>query len=80
MPRRPRICPAGTCFHVLNRAAARLTLFEKEDDYASFERVLELAHERFELPIFAYLVMPNHIGILSFNRKPTRKSRSFSAG
>jgi len=24
MPRRPRICPAGTCFHVINRAVARL--------------------------------------------------------
>ena len=60
MPRRPRICPAGTCFHVLNRAVARLTLFEKEGDYDAFERVLELAHDRFELPILSYIVMPNH--------------------
>ena len=27
MPRQPRVCPAGVCFHVLNRAVARLTLF-----------------------------------------------------
>lgn len=60
MPRRPRICPAGTCFHVLNRAVARLTLFEKKEDYEAFEAVLELAHQRFGLPIFAYIVMPNH--------------------
>ena len=40
MPRRPRICPAKTCFHVLNRAVARLTLFEKAEDYEAFERVL----------------------------------------
>ena len=40
MPRRPRICPGGTCFHVINRAVARLTLFEKEADYIAFERVL----------------------------------------
>ncbi len=32
MPRRPGICPAGTCFHVINRAVARLPLFEKEGD------------------------------------------------
>ena len=31
MPRRPRNCPAGTCFHVINRAVARLTLFEKQE-------------------------------------------------
>ena len=60
MPRRPRTCPAGTCFHVLNRAVARLTLFEKAEDYEAFERVLKLAHERVDLPIFGYAVMPNH--------------------
>jgi putative transposase len=60
MPRRPRICPAKTCFHVLNRAVARLTLFEKPEDYEAFERVLEEAKDREPLPIFAYTVMPNH--------------------
>ena len=54
------MCPAGTCFHVINRAVARLTLFEKADDYEAFERVLVEAHKRFALPIFAYIVMPNH--------------------
>jgi putative transposase len=60
MPRRPRICPAGTCFHVLNRAVARLPLFEKQDDYVAFEQVLAEAMERERLPLFAYCLMPNH--------------------
>ena len=60
MPRRPRICPAGTCFHVINRAVARPTLFEEQEDYEAFERVLELAHQRVDIPIFGYAVMPNH--------------------
>ena len=60
MPRRPRICPAGVCFHVLNRAVARLRLFEKPEDYEAFERVLGEAFKRHSLPIFAYCVMPNH--------------------
>lgn len=60
MPRRPRVCPAHTCFHVLNRAVARLPLFEKAEDYEAFERVLAEAHELIPLPIFAYAVMPNH--------------------
>ena len=60
MPRRPRICPAGMCFHVLNRAVARLPLFEKAEDYLAFEWVLEEAIERERLPILAYSVMPNH--------------------
>lgn len=60
MPRRPRICPAGVCFHVLNRAVARLPLFEKAEDYEAFERVLSEAFDREPLPIYAYCVMPNH--------------------
>ena len=60
MPRRPRICPAGVCFHVLNRAVARLPLFEKPEDYEAFERVLKEAFDRQPLPIYAFSVMPNH--------------------
>jgi putative transposase len=45
---------------VLNRAVARLPLFEKRQDYEAFERVLEQAWEREPLPIFAWVVMPNH--------------------
>ena len=60
MPRRPRVCPAGVCFHVLNRAVARLPLFEKPEDYDAFERVVVESFQREKLPIFAYCVMPNH--------------------
>ena len=72
MPRRPRICPGGTCFHVINRAVARLTLFEKEADYIAFERVLEEARNKVALPIFAYIVMPNH---WHFVVKPKNKNQ-----
>ena len=33
MARRPRLCPAGTCFHVINRAVARLMFFKIQEDY-----------------------------------------------
>jgi putative transposase len=60
MPRAKRICPAGMVFHCLNRAVARLSLFDKPGDYEAFERVLEEAHERLPLRILDYVVMPNH--------------------
>ncbi|MEX2317203.1 MAG: transposase [Pirellulales bacterium] len=60
MPRRPRIAPAGLVYHVLNRAVARLALFEKRADYAAFERVLAEAMERHPTRLLAYTVMPNH--------------------
>lgn len=60
MPRRKRICPAGEVFHVLNRAVARLTIFEKPADYDAFLRVLDETWQLVPLPIFAMAVMPNH--------------------
>ena len=60
MPRPKRICPAGEVFHVLNRAVARLTIFEKPDDYDAFLRTLDETWRLVPLPIFAMTVMPNH--------------------
>ncbi len=45
---------------MLNRAVARLPLFEKAEDYEAFERVLSESFERHPLPIYAYVVMSNH--------------------
>ena len=60
MARPKRICPAGEVFHVLNRSVARLTIFEKPEDYMAFLRALEETWERVQLPIFAMVLMPNH--------------------
>jgi putative transposase len=47
-------------YHVLNRANARIPFFEKAEDYAAFERILELAVERTGTGLLAYCLMPNH--------------------
>ena len=60
MPRSARHAPGGFVYHALNRAVARLPLFEKEADYQALDRVLEEAQERFPTRILAYAVMPNH--------------------
>jgi putative transposase len=60
MPRRARYCPAGTCYHVLNRAVARLPLFERTKDYEAFTEVLQDALQLEPLPLLAYSLMPNH--------------------
>jgi putative transposase len=60
MPRSARIAPGGIVYHALNRAVARLPLFEKEADYGAFDRVLHEAHQRTPTRILAYCVMPNH--------------------
>jgi hypothetical protein len=45
MSRGPRHAPGGFVYHVLNRAVARLPLFEKPADYEAFLRVVAEALE-----------------------------------
>lgn len=60
MPRRPRNAPGGLVYHVLNRAVARLAMFEKDADYEAFERVLTEAMQKHPTRLLGYHVMPNH--------------------
>ncbi|MEC4890320.1 MAG: hypothetical protein RI101_09705 [Nitrospira sp.] len=46
MGRPLRTASADIVYHVLNRANARMTLFEDDGDYAAFERVLTQACAR----------------------------------
>src|SRR4029079_10752586 len=60
MPRGPRHAPGGYVYHALNRAVARLPLFQKKADYDAFERVMALAMEKPPTRLLAYCLMPNH--------------------
>jgi putative transposase len=60
MPRSARYAPGGFVYHALNRAVARLPLFEKDGDYQAFERVLALALEEHPIRLLGYCLMPNH--------------------
>src|SRR5688572_18775236 len=60
MPRKPRVCPGGMVFHVMNRSVGRVTLFKTDADYAAFEAILAGAVQRFDMRLLAYCLMPNH--------------------
>lgn len=60
MSRGPRHAPGGYVYHVLNRAVARLPLFEKPADYAAFLRVLGEALDQVPMRVLAFVLMPNH--------------------
>ena len=47
-------------YHVLNRANARMPIFEKAEDYDAFERILDEAVRRVRMRLLAYCAMPNH--------------------
>ena len=60
MGRPLRVAPGDAVYHVLNRANARMTLFEDDGDYLAFQRVLAKACDRVGMRLLAYCVMPNH--------------------
>ncbi len=64
MPRPRRAAEGGLIYHALNRANARLPIFDSDADYVAFERVLHQAVARFDMRLLAYCLMPNHFHLL----------------
>lgn len=60
MGRVPRIDIGNQFYHILNRANARLPIFQKEKDFKAFENILEEAKEKYSMRILSYCLMPNH--------------------
>ena len=60
MPRIGRVDVGNEIYHVINRANARVKIFDNNDDYKQFENILEEAVEKFNMRLLAYCVMPNH--------------------
>jgi putative transposase len=54
MPRPQRAAEGGLIYHTLNRADSRLAIFDSDDDYAAYERVLAEAVTRFDMRLLAY--------------------------
>ncbi len=60
MPRTARIAPGGMVFHVLNRANNRDQVFERDEDYLAFLRVMRDTLQKKPMRLLAYCLMPNH--------------------
>ena len=60
MARPPRAAEGGLIYHALDRANARLALFNDEDDDRAFLRGLADAVARHPTRLLPYCVMPNH--------------------
>jgi len=68
MPRLNRVDISDIVYHVINRANARMQIFNTEKDYLLFEKVLEEAKERFDMRILSYCIMPNHWHLVLYPR------------
>ncbi len=64
MARPLRIEFKGALYHILSRGNERRDIFFGDDDYKVFLGVLEEMSDRFEVDIFAYVLMSNHYHLL----------------
>ncbi|MDB4766208.1 transposase [bacterium] len=60
MPRRPRVATGNYVYHVLNRASRRDRIFETDNDYLAFLKVLQQTRSKANCRLLSYCVMPNH--------------------
>src|SRR5580658_4852034 len=60
MPRTARKAPGGMIFHVLNRRVGRSEMFQKDEDFAAFERAMAYALDDAGMDLLSYCLMPNH--------------------
>ena len=75
MPRIKRIDVGGEIYHVINRANARVKIFDNNDDYKLFEGILEEAVKKFDMRLLAYCVMPNHFHLILYPKQDGDLSR-----
>jgi putative transposase len=69
MGRAERVVAGGLVYHVLNRANARMRIFDKAKDYEAFEQILADAVRRVKMRLLAYCVMPNHWHLVVWPRE-----------
>ena len=60
MPRPQRTDIGNYLYHIVNRANARVQIFDNDKDYKLFEDILEQGKEKFDMRILSYIIMPNH--------------------
>ena len=61
MPRKPRIQSSTGMYHIILRSVNQHIIFEDDSDYQKFLLILSDCKTKFNIDIFAYCLMDNHI-------------------
>lgn len=69
MPRTLRTAVGDMVYHCLNRANARLLIFQTDRDYLLFESILSEGVEKFGTRILSYCLMPNHWHLVLYPKR-----------
>ena len=64
MPRKPRIFSPTGIYHIILRSINQHIIFEEDDDYQKLLYILSDCKRTFDIDIYAYCLMDNHIHLL----------------
>jgi REP element-mobilizing transposase RayT len=64
MPRKPRIVSSTGIYHIILRSVNQHIIFEEDSDYQKFLFVLSDCVKKYDVQIYAYCLMDNHIHLL----------------
>ncbi len=64
MPRKHRIIPPGIPQHIVQRGHNKQQVFRSSLDYRKYLSLVETYSNRYNCPVMAYCLMPNHIHLL----------------
>lgn len=78
MPRRPRIISSTGIYHIILRSVNQHIIFEDDSDFQKFLQVLSDCKKKYDVDIYAYCLMDNHIHIM-INSPPEVLSSFFQS-
>ena len=67
MSRKPRILSSTGIYHVILRSVNQHIIFEEDADYHKFLYILSDCRKKFDIDIYAYCLMDNHIHMLIYS-------------
>jgi REP element-mobilizing transposase RayT len=64
MPRKPRVLSSTGIYHIILRSVNQHIIFEEDADYRKFLYILADCSEKYDIDIYAYCLMDNHIHLM----------------
>lgn len=64
MPRKPRTMSSTGIYHIILRSVNQHLIFEEDSDYQKFIYILSDCKMKYDIKVYAYCLMDNHIHIL----------------
>ncbi|NUQ63226.1 MAG: transposase [Pirellulales bacterium] len=75
MPRTARASVGGVCYHVLNRGNAGNNVFQQDEDFQAFLKLIGDACERVDMRVLGWCLLSNHFHMVLWPREDGDLSR-----